>query len=71
MPPRPFSSASVPPRRPAGPRGQAGVSSLLRVGAAASTLPAVTAFSQRPSVLARQRYQPQQLSLFGPPGAFR
>ena len=28
-------------------------------------------FTQRPSVLARPRQVPQQLSLFGPPGAIR
>ncbi|HEY2189256.1 MAG TPA: hypothetical protein VGH48_11900 [Caldimonas sp.] len=31
----------------------------------------LTAFAQRPSVLARPRQAPQQLSLFGPPGAVR
>ncbi|HEX4232687.1 MAG TPA: hypothetical protein VH041_00140 [Caldimonas sp.] len=31
----------------------------------------LTAVAQRPSVLARPRQVPQQLSLFGPPGAVR
>jgi hypothetical protein len=31
----------------------------------------LTAVAQRPSVLARPRQVPQQLSLFGPPGAIR
>jgi hypothetical protein len=57
--------------RAAGPRGQGGASSLLRLGAAASPLPAPILFSQRPSVLNRQRHEPQQLSLFGPPGGLR
>jgi len=47
------------------------MSSLLRLGASASTLPAPAMFSQRPSVLGRQRHEPQQLSLFGPPGGLR
>jgi hypothetical protein len=75
MPPRPFSSSSsapLPMHRPAGPRGQGGASSLLRLGASATSLPAPAMFfSQRPSVLTRQRHEPQQLSLFGPPGGHR
>ena len=33
--------------------------------------PAPVALAQRPSVLARPRQVPQQLSLFGPPGGVR
>ncbi|MEP7300686.1 MAG: hypothetical protein ABI699_04095 [Caldimonas sp.] len=53
----------------ASPRG--GASSLLRLGVV-GVPPAVSAqFAQRPSVLARQAFVPQQLSLFGPPGGGR
>jgi len=33
--------------------------------------PVPLAVAQRPSVLARPRHVPQQVSLFGPPGAVR
>lgn len=70
MPPRPFSS-TLPARRPLGPRAYGGASSLLRVGAGAVSQTAPASLSQRPFVLTRPHAGPQQLSLFGPPGASR
>jgi hypothetical protein len=55
-------------RRPAGPRGHGGASSLLRIGAAPHIAVAPASFAQRPAVLGRQRFGGQQLSLFGPLG---
>jgi len=71
MPPRPFSSAATLMRRPAGPHGYGGVSSLLRLGVGAAPHPAPASLSQRPLVLARAHVVPQQMSLFGPPGGGR
>jgi hypothetical protein len=71
MPPRSFSSAILPVRRPAGPRVQSAVSSLLRLGAGVLLQPVPAHLSQRPFVLTRPRAVPQQMSLFGPPGGSR
>ena len=53
----------------ASPRG--GASSLLRQGLGSPVTPLPTLRSQRPFVLTRQAFVPQQLSLFGPPGGGR
>jgi hypothetical protein len=71
MPPRSLASTSFPARRPSGPRAQGGVSSLLRLGASALPQPAPASLSQRPFVLTRPQTAPQQMALFGPPGAHR
>ncbi|MGZ8471817.1 MAG: hypothetical protein ACXWZ7_20685 [Gemmatirosa sp.] len=45
--------------------------SFVRGSGAVRASPVPVAHAQRPSVLARPRHVPQQLSLFGPPGAIR
>ena len=44
---------------------------IARTGAVRSAHVPLAAVAQRPLVLARPRHMPQQLSLFGPPGAVR
>jgi len=42
-----------------------------RTGAARTSPAPLAAVAQRPLVLARPHHVPQQMSLFGPPGALR
>jgi hypothetical protein len=44
---------------------------IARIGAVRTSPMPLAEFTQRPSVLARPRQVPQQLSLFGPPGVVR
>ena len=71
MQPHPSFAAVLPTRRPVGPSARGGLSSVLRLGATTAPQQAPSLFAQRPSVLGRQRHEPQQLTLFGPPGGHR